>query len=465
MNSRIVSNKKQIKKISITSDCLFTDWFSTLSYFFSKFIVDSIPIVINCILYSIAICYYSQQIGQHFRFFYCCLIFTICILCSQSFGTIVGLILQGNQQLAVMTSMASYIVLTFFNNFIIPTKELVWIFQLFSDFTFPKHLFNSILIIFYGLDRCQSPIQSRVLYEYGITDNDLRFSLIFSIMILIFFKFFEFTLLAIITNWPQIKMNMVNVSKINKVKFKPSQSVLSLNIIRMSDCISNEEELIGSQASNTTPNGYNEEKPLLRHKLMIAWIDLTFGLKTKTNQKVILQNLNGFVEFQTITAIMGPSGAGKTTLLKCLNGENNCGLSVETKNFLSKLKKIKPCFINQNISEHLVIGLTVSQTLIYASKLKNSEISHKIDHKLKAKELMEELLITDIRDTNTRDCSGGELKRVLIASELMAVNKPNMLCIDEPTSGLDSNAAQVVSLKLAIIQIINYYLINNSNEY
>jgi ABC-2 type transport system ATP-binding protein len=54
-------------------------------------------------------------------------------------------------------------------------------------------------------------------------------------------------------------------------------------------------------------------------------------------------------------------------------------------------------------------------------------------------------MISDIIDNKIEKCSGGEQKRIVIASELTSFIKPNLLCIDEPTSGLDSNAAEVVS--------------------
>jgi ABC-type multidrug transport system ATPase subunit len=53
-------------------------------------------------------------------------------------------------------------------------------------------------------------------------------------------------------------------------------------------------------------------------------------------------------------------------------------------------------------------------------------------------------MISDISKTIVDKCSGGEQKRLAIALELTANNKPNLLCIDEPTSGLDSNAAEIV---------------------
>ncbi|XP_054152528.1 ATP-binding cassette sub-family G member 1-like [Oppia nitens] len=132
----------------------------------------------------------------------------------------------------------------------------------------------------------------------------------------------------------------------------------------------------------------------------------------------ILNNISGSIESQSLTAIMGPSGAGKTTLLKCL-----------TANY------------GNHLSDNSFIGLTVKQTLLYASKLKNSRIVGQLDHNKIVNDLMSEFLISDIADNCVTNCSGGERKRIVIASELTSQIKPNLLIIDEPTSGLDSNAA------------------------
>merc|ERR1712216_271196 len=53
---------------------------------------------------------------------------------------------------------------------------------------------------------------------------------------------------------------------------------------------------------------------------------------------------------------------------------------------------------------------------------------------------------TEIGSTMARGVSGGELKRVNIANEILA--KPRVLILDEPTSGLDSTCAFTVMSSL-----------------
>lgn len=177
-------------------------------------------------------------------------------------------------------------------------------------------------------------------------------------------------------------------------------------------------------------------------KLAMAWLDLKFEGRSLICRrgKPILNEISGSLDFGTLNALMGPSGAGKSTLLKCINGRQKS--SRDTDIYLSAERNIKSCFIVQDVSNHLLNGLTAFQALIYASKLKN--IDRQCDHKMNARKLLSDLMIGDIERTAVENCSGGEQKRLVIALELTSIQKPNIMCIDEPTSGLDSNAAEIV---------------------
>jgi len=192
----------------------------------------------------------------------------------------------------------------------------------------------------------------------------------------------------------------------------------------------------------------NESELSIEKQIAVAWIDLTFRIKPlfMRKEKIILNSLNGSVNFGSLNALMGPSGAGKTTLLKCINGRKNSGLTEDSKIYLSSSEKIRSCFIGQHEKEYLIMGLTAKQNLIYASKLKNSGQNLDIDHENNVMNLLSELMMKDIANNKVEDCSGGEQKRLSIALEMTQYIKPNLLCIDEPTTGLDSNAAQNVCI-------------------
>ncbi|KAJ6217587.1 hypothetical protein RDWZM_008744, partial [Blomia tropicalis] len=156
--------------------------------------------------------------------------------------------------------------------------------------------------------------------------------------------------------------------------------------------------------------------------------------------KPILNNVSGQLRFGTLNALMGTSGAGKTSLLKVINGRYKTRLSDESEFYLSKHTNIETCFITQEVSGHLMTGLTAKQMLTYACKLKNPSSSVNVDKLVT--DILDVLDLTDTANTRLEKCSGGERKRLALAAELTAKNMPNLICIDEPTSGLDSNSAE-----------------------
>jgi ABC-type multidrug transport system ATPase subunit len=185
----------------------------------------------------------------------------------------------------------------------------------------------------------------------------------------------------------------------------------------------------------------------MNKEIAIAWIELTFKINPsplRKEEKIILNDLNGAVNFGSLFALMGATGAGKTTLLRCINGKYKSGLGEKSRLYLNSKEKIRSCFITQHENEHLIMCLTAKQNLIYASKLKNSGKNFNIDHENSAMNLLSELIMSDIANTKVKDCSLGDRKRLTIALEMINIIKPNLLCIDEPTTGLDIDEAEMV---------------------
>ena len=187
-----------------------------------------------------------------------------------------------------------------------------------------------------------------------------------------------------------------------------------------------------------------------RNKIMISWRSINlfasssiYEMRSANNidqgSKLILKNLNGHFRFGSLNALMGPSGAGKTSLLKVLNGQMKTRLSEESEFYLTKYCPTRVCYLTQEVSGHLMPGLTALQSLIYASRLKNSSEESNLNHESIARNMLNELGIADIADTYVQKCSGGERKRLALGLELTSQRMPNLICIDEPTSGLDSN--------------------------
>ena len=108
------------------------------------------------------------------------------------------------------------------------------------------------------------------------------------------------------------------------------------------------------------------------------------------------------------------------------------------------MNQIKFAFISQQ--NYILERITVREALMYASKLKNDPIAN---HTALCEEVIHKLLLENCADNRPLDCSGGQLKRILIGLEL--VSKPNILILDEPTSGLDSVTTwQLINLLLEL---------------
>lgn len=204
-----------------------------------------------------------------------------------------------------------------------------------------------------------------------------------------------------------------------------------------------------------------------------------------SKSNIILKSITGQFKSGELTAIMGPSGCGKTTLLECISGKRQTGVTGSVS--FSGCKDVNLSFISQN--DQLLAHLSVRESLLFASKLKNHKGSKcndvrgycrdsmdsispvfsldvvpngtqimkqqsstikscfktccssngskkQSDHDIIVSKLLEQFGLKSCADVKVSNCSGGQLKRLSIAQEL--VSKPNLLILDEPTSGLDS---------------------------
>ncbi|XP_037034877.1 ATP-binding cassette sub-family G member 4-like [Bradysia coprophila] len=172
------------------------------------------------------------------------------------------------------------------------------------------------------------------------------------------------------------------------------------------------------------------------------------SFKTKKRRQ-ILNELNGYLKFGELTALMGPSGAGKSTLLNCLTqGESYEGTDGRIAVAKAEMRSV---FITQNERDHLLFNLTVFESMYYASEMKNPPSTTTSQHIAIVKRLLDDLDLEKVENVMIAQCSGGQKKRIAIALELTAITKPNFVFLDEPTSGLDSHSGFNVIHRLRIL--------------
>ena len=156
------------------------------------------------------------------------------------------------------------------------------------------------------------------------------------------------------------------------------------------------------------------------------------------NRKCILQPTYLSVLGGEFIGILGASGSGKTTLLSLINGSV---IPTDGYVWLNGLEMLSNYYyLKQQVGyvpQHDIIHseLTVGEILYYTAKLRLPE-DHTYDE---IEGIIERTLgmvgLTEKWDTNFKDLSGGEQKRVNMAVEL--VTDPQIFFLDEPTSGLD----------------------------
>jgi len=144
------------------------------------------------------------------------------------------------------------------------------------------------------------------------------------------------------------------------------------------------------------------------------------------------------VKNSELLAIVGENGAGKTTLVKHLNGLLKPqrgrvmveGIDTKETTVATLAKKVGLVFQNP---DHMLFAETVEKELSFALTnfgLPPEEIARRVEWALI------EFRLSNYRDRSPFTLSGGEKKRVSLASVLCY--DPQIIVLDEPTTGQDS---------------------------
>lgn len=158
------------------------------------------------------------------------------------------------------------------------------------------------------------------------------------------------------------------------------------------------------------------------------------NLSVAYENMVVFENVNFEIESGDYVCIVGENGSGKSTLMKSVLGL--IPLRMGKVEFLNGLEKKEVGYLPQqtiiqkdfpaSVYEVVISGCINKMGLrpFYTSK-----------EKKRAKDVMEKLEITSIKNKSYRDLSGGQQQRVLLARALCATDK--LLVLDEPITGLD----------------------------
>jgi len=175
----------------------------------------------------------------------------------------------------------------------------------------------------------------------------------------------------------------------------------------------------------------------------------------------VLKGVNFAVEKGEFVAVVGASGSGKSTLLHILGALDSPDKGVvkfegrDLSRFgaaeLNRFRNKMVGFVFQFY--HLLDELTVSENVFLptmASKSILGWLACRRWAKDRARQLLEQLGLSDRANHKPYQLSGGERQRVAIGRALM--NEPKLLLADEPTGNLDSATGNVI---LDILEKLN----------
>ena len=170
---------------------------------------------------------------------------------------------------------------------------------------------------------------------------------------------------------------------------------------------------------------------------------------TVAGGKVLLDRVSFAMPEKCLVGVIGPSGAGKSTLLSAMTGMRpaNTGTVLYDNRDLyqdyAELRHRIGLVPQENI---LHTQLTARRALQYSAELRFPTDTTAAERNARVTEVMEELGLSKHAETRADRLSGGQLKRMNVAQELLT--RPSLLFLDEPTSGLDPGLDKSVMLQL-----------------
>ena len=180
---------------------------------------------------------------------------------------------------------------------------------------------------------------------------------------------------------------------------------------------------------------------------MLEVFNLAKEYPTPRGPLTVLSGISLSLKRGDAVVIMGPSGAGKSTLLYILGAleQPTAGtVALDGRNPFQLAEKELAAFRNQLIGfifqDHCLLPqCSVLENVLIPTLVANDHAGYPA----RARELLQQVGLTDRLDHRPAELSGGEKQRVALARAL--IRKPLLLLCDEPTGNLDQASADVVA--------------------
>ena len=199
-------------------------------------------------------------------------------------------------------------------------------------------------------------------------------------------------------------------------------------------------------AAEKTVSGREVPVSIQKQTAIFHWDSVNYDIKIKSENRRLLDDVDGWVKPGTLTALMGASGAGKTTLLDVLASRVTMGVVTGKMLVNGRLRdsgfQRKTGYVQQQ-DLHLSTS-TVREALNFSALLRQPKTTprkEKLDYVDEVIKVLEMEAYADaVVGVPGEGLNVEQRKRLTIGVELAA--KPALLLfLDEPTSGLDSQTA------------------------
>lgn len=175
-----------------------------------------------------------------------------------------------------------------------------------------------------------------------------------------------------------------------------------------------------------------------------------------TKDSPILNDINLTINEGDMCTLSGSNGSGKSTFIKTISGliKKCCGEYILAENTrISHVPQFKKLQYHYPLKVKDMLLLSPSWSFKKKSLTEENRI------------LLEKLNILRIENQLIRECSGGQLQKVLIARSLLA--DANLVFLDEPLDALDSDSKRTITSLLreeALKKHRTFFIITHNEE-
>ena len=173
------------------------------------------------------------------------------------------------------------------------------------------------------------------------------------------------------------------------------------------------------------------------------------NLTKKYGDHFAIQDISFSLEKGKIYGLLGPNGAGKSTTMNIMTGyiaATSGEVIIEGHDIFKEAEEAKKHIGYLPEIPPLYMDMTVWEYLFTVADLKGVP---KSERKSMITDVMEKVMITNMKDRLIKNLSKGYKQRVGIAQTL--IGNPDIIILDEPTVGLDPK--QIIEIRTLIKQL------------